>query len=395
MIDDVEAKNDASIWDIYYHMRIDTRSDDLLKDQSSKLAELSATWDTWKQSKYGSLLRFCDTATLADVRTMWLFYSGTRTTAENSSINNRLESAIEAARKMKVSPEDGLVLTGFRSAVPTQRFAFADMDALHKQFWANGTLDPTTEEPTKTTLPNRMFLVDDDETSTLHYGTDPLLGFHLATAFARLKPHSPSQLQRKGSDQLQKVIDTARMEFKQWAASFRRRIGSITVRFFVGDAIAFAHTLQHTRASGSATAGFHRNTYHFEPLALIESDYSPTGSAPLTFDVIDTSNLCDHLGALNVLTAVSPLLANSLASTVYTEVIPKSAKSRKEMMDAMLCGDTPTVSTLLALFPAEYWTNASCVSYGDEASTDAFNDPQQANQPTSASVGNQMFLRVA
>lgn len=106
------------------------------------------------------------------------------------------------------------------------------------------------------------------------------------------------------------------------------------------------------------------------------------------------SNLCDHVGPLNLLTAVSPLLSNELASTLYTEVIPKTTKSRKEILDTMLCGDTPTVSTLLALFPAEYWTNASCVSYRDECLLDAIDDLRLSAEQLGTRKG-QMFLRIA
>ncbi|POS69961.1 MYND finger [Diaporthe helianthi] len=392
--DDVDAKNDTSIWNIYYQMRIDKKSDDLLKAQSSKLAKLSATLDTWKQSKYGSQLRFCDTATLADVRTMWLFYSSGRTKAEASEINKRLDVAINSANKMKKLRTDGPILTGIRAVAPAHSLAINDVDTLHKRYWTHGTLDSMTGQTAKTMLPNRMFLAGHG-ISTLHYGLDPLLGFHLATAYAPVEPKSPLYNPEKGSDQLKNVVNTARREFAQWAASFRKRAGSITLRFFAGDAIAFAYTLQHVRASGNTTAGFYRDRYHFESLNLVESDCSATASAPLLFDAIDTSNLCDHVGGLNLLTAVSPLLNNNLTATLYTEVLQTASNSRKEVMDTLLCGDTPTVSTLLGLFPAEYWTNASCASYGDEAFLDVRKETQPTSQQSSQPYRGQMFLRVA
>lgn len=394
IIDDVDAKNDASIWNIYYHMRIDKKADGILQAQAKKLVALSDTMDTWKQSRYGSQLKFCDTATLADARTMWSFYSSSRDKADTSVINKRLQTIVDTANKMKDSRGAAVVMTGFRSAAPAHIGAMKDMDALHKRFWNNGTVDPATKASAKAKLPNLMFLTVDG-TPILHYGTDPLLGFHLTTAYAPLEPKSQFSIPETGSGQLQKVVDAARLEFKRWAASFRKHPGAITLRFLAGDAIAFAHTLQHTRASGSPTAGLYRDRYQFQPLTLMESDYSATGSAPLRFDVVDTSNLCDHVGPLNLLTAVSPLLLNKLASTLYTEVIPKATKSRKEVLNTMLCGDTPTVSTLLALLPAEYWTNASCVSYGDESLLDALHELLPPSQPVDTKSTGQMFLRIA
>jgi hypothetical protein len=49
-----------------------------------------------------------------------------------------------------------------------------------------------------------MFVTD---TSTIHYGTDPLLGFHLATAYAPLTKESP--LRRWDKDRF-KLVEVAR-----------------------------------------------------------------------------------------------------------------------------------------------------------------------------------------
>lgn len=394
IINDVDAKHDISIWNIYYQMRIDEKCDNLLKTQATKLVALSATMDTWKQSKYGSQLKFCDTATLADARTMWLFYSSIRGKAATSVVNKRLETVVDTSERMKDSRDMGVLIASFRSAAPAHARSVMDMDALYKRFWKYGTVDHAVEASLEAKLPNPMFLTLDG-TSFLHYVTDPLLGFHLVTAYAPLEPQSQFYIPDNLSSQLQKVVDAARLEFRQWAASFRRRAGTITLRFLAGDAIAFAYTLQQARASGSPTAGFYRDRYQFEPLVLMESDYGATGSAPLLFDVVDTSNLCDHAGSLNLLTAVSPLLLNKLASTVYTNVISMVVNSREKVLDAMLCGDTPTVSTLLALFPVEYWTNASCVSYGDNTFVDSVGELRVPSQLSVASNKGQGFLRIA
>lgn len=391
ILDDTDAQHDTLIWNIYYHMRLDRASDDLLQAQAKKLIALSTTIESWQQSKYGTQLKICDTATLADARTMWSLYSSSRNDTGKTTIQKRLQAAVDIAKKTK-DERQGLVITGIRSASPAHIHAFVDVDSLHQHFWKEGTTDVAHKVVNKAELPNPMFLTVDD-TSTLHYGTDPLLGFHLAPAYMPLEPQSPLHVSKETNKytQLQRVVDTARLEFKQWVASFRKHAGTITVRFFVGDAIAFAHTLHHSRATGSPIAGFYRENYQLQPLELLDGDYGATGSAPVVFDIVDTSNVCDHVGPLNLLTAVSPLLRNKLAATLYTEVIPNlKAKNRKEIVDIMLCGDTPTISTLLALFPVEYWTNAACVSYGDESLFEALKSP--ASNDTTV---QQMYLRVA
>lgn len=118
-----------------------------------------------------------------------------------------------------------------------------------------------------------MFLKPEDE-ATIHYGTDPLIGFHLALAGVPLEAQNP-------------LFQT-----------------------------------------------------------LKESPDYITGNAPLIFDVIDTSNLCDHLHPLVLLAAVTPLLRNTVSSILYTEVMIKRNRRPTEILENLLCGDIPTVVNL-------------------------------------------------
>ena len=143
---------------------------------------------------------------------------------------------------------------------------------------------------------------------------------------------------------------------RDWAESYRKHAANITLRFFVGHAISFAYTLQNKRATGAATAKWYQHVDGFQPLVLDGSDYHSPPTAPLTFDVIDTSNLVDHLGGLVLLTAAAPLLRHSLSATLSTEVLGRPTK-QNVVLTRMLCGDMPTISTVLGLFPVSYWTD--------------------------------------
>ncbi|KAI1159768.1 hypothetical protein F5B18DRAFT_635582 [Nemania serpens] len=213
--------------------------------------------------------------------------------------------------------------------------------------------------------PNPTFLAMEHR-AMIHYGTDPLLGFHLAAAYAPLRPDDPVSDQIKDLPRLEKVVAVARIEFRHWISSYRKRAADIRIRFFTGDAISFAHTLQHKRATKSDTAHWYRNRHGLQPLILDGPDYTSL-AAPLDFDVIDTSNLCDHIGSLTLLTAISPLLRNHASSILFTEVLVKRNRTHQQVFDDILCGHVPTVSTLLDLFPVEYWTNTSSTSQADEA----------------------------
>jgi hypothetical protein len=158
----------------------------------------------------------------------------------------------------------------------------------------------------------------------------------------------------------------------------------LTIRIFAGDAIAVCHSLQHGRSNEHGSSNWHRSPYCMEPLTLDEKRLGP-----LSFDIIDSSNLADHLGSLNLLVATSPLLKESVFATLYTESLVAQEKDREVFRARMLCGDFPTMSILLGLVPMEYWINASAISTVEE-------NMMNSMSPISASDAGQtqMFCRM-
>ncbi len=374
LLDDVNGLNDTAIWSIYYHLYLDDRSLTLLQTQSKKLHDLSGSIDSWRDSRYGKLIRFGDTVTLKRIREVWGSYATSDLTEdENLAYEKRFKAGIQKAvdaRNRLMGP--ALVITGYRSAAPVGAQSLLDLPHLFQHFWDHGVTDKDPSTLSKAKHSNPMFSSLVTDTFTLHYGTDPILGFHLATAYVSLSPDSPLYRQTP-LGHLQKLVAAARIQFQAWAVSFRSKASqNMTIRFFVGDALALSHTLQHRRATGTDDlAHWYRTPYHLESLILDGSDYNNTGKAPLLFNVIDTSNLSDHLGSINILVATSPLLANSISATLYTEFLVKVADDHKDWIDTLLCGHFPTVSTLLGLFPVEYWTNATAISSVDDGIVDS------------------------
>lgn len=90
-------------------------------------------------------------------------------------------------------------------------------------------------------------------------------------------------------------------------------------------------------------------------------DYKEPALAPLTFDIIDTSNLTDHIGTLNVLSATSLLLTQTPCVTLYTEVLVRKTGDNLTIMDQLLSGHCPTIALLLGLIPPGYWMNATTI----------------------------------
>ncbi|KAI0165685.1 hypothetical protein GGR57DRAFT_448366 [Xylariaceae sp. FL1272] len=263
-----------------------------------------------------------------------------------------------------------------------------DLHDLHQHYWKYGTTELKSDIRSASTHPNPAIVTVGDG-AVIHYGTDPLFGFHLAGVDAPLDSTDASinRLPR-----LEKYAALARAEFSQWMVSFREHChdDSIRLRFFTGDAVAFAHTLQHKRVSSVNTAHWYRDRYGVSPLVLDGTDYSSGAGAPVEFDVIDTSNLCDHLGSLTLLTASAPLLRDHASAVLYTEVLAKNHKSYRQVLDELLCGHVPTLSTLLGLFPTEYWSNTSPISIGDERMFDTLTQAVSKEE-----TGGQMFLRTS
>jgi hypothetical protein len=78
------------------------------------------------------------------------------------------------------------------------------------------------------------------------------------------------------------------------------------------------------------------------------------------FNVIDTSNLLDHVGVLNILAVTFPILQRTPCATLYTEGL--SGSSPGDTLPQQLCGDFATIGLLLGLIPVSFvsqFTNRS------------------------------------
>lgn len=367
IIDYTDGSKDKSIWNIYYHLLLDKESLELLHIQAQKLTSLSTSIQEWHTTKYGRLLRMCDQGTLLRVRRIWNSY-GSPTVSRNDTAkpDQCLDSQIQKARDMQsLQLGRGMNLTGFRSAAPLSVLALEDLAKLFQHFWKYGVTDTDPSSLSQSKFSNPMFTSSSEDAFTLHYGTDPLLGFHLATAYASLAPGSPFKI--LAESQSPKAVAAAQLQCQEWSSSFRKCQNKSTIRFFAGDALAFCHTLQHMNTTGDRSqSNWYRDLYHLEPLILDSKDYNPEGNAPLLFNVIDTSNLQDHLGAINLLVATSPLLEHTIFATLYTEALVKKQEDLKKLVDSILCGHFPTLSILFGLIPIEYWTNFTATSSVEE-----------------------------
>ena len=393
LIADGDDKGVETLWSVYYDFYMTGPARLALRLQAKKLYDASESMDAWQQSQYGSYLRFCDTDSLADVRKMWHFYAQGDGEGEDEDIDRRLKSVLQPIAQQRAqnkNPGEGpsKFIGTFRATIPTSINTLDDLDALHKRYWEHGSLKPEGAK-----YPNPMFLTLGDE-ATFHRGTDPLHGFHLAPAYAPLHPDSPWAAVTQGLAQPEAVVAVAQKEFEDWITSFRKNLSNMTLRFCVGDALSMAHTLHQLRMTGADRAGWYRNQYCVQLLILNGPDYAAK-KAPLDFDVIDTSNLCDYVGPLCLFAATSRLLRSQPTSILYAEVHLKRGRTYQEIIEDMLCGDVPIMSSFLGLFPLEFCTNTSSISYLSETLYDVIAEVRQPGAASTIKTSDQIYLRTS
>ncbi|EGN93494.1 hypothetical protein SERLA73DRAFT_115908 [Serpula lacrymans var. lacrymans S7.3] len=345
------------IWDIFYHFYLDDSTSSLLVDQSQKLVKLSKDLSTWESSEYGTFLRMCTDRTLSDLRGYWSSYASTGTFTHEKQIRMR-KAFSESIR----SAGDGTLLgggynfTGGRSAGPMSAYILRVVADQFRRYWKTGT---TSSDAESLTHVNPTFVYSSKgDRFLVHYGTDPLLSFHLAEAYTNMRD-TPKPTE---SVTVEDVVSVARAQFRRWCTSFVNvlRAGDprplVTVRFFVGDALSFCRALRCCNITRTTVTPIYNAPWSVSRLELNDNDYGANAlsPAPTEFNVIETSNIMDHVGLLNVLIAASPLLIPSTSSTLLTEALLSSGNDPFTGILKRVCADLPTLSLLIGLIPSTF-----------------------------------------
>ncbi|KAJ0124535.1 hypothetical protein J7T55_005873 [Diaporthe amygdali] len=354
------------VWNVYYHLLLDEQSAEILLAHLTHLLAASNSLKDWKTSEFGGKFRFSNNSTLRSVRDMWAAYAESLGKKDRSQYRADFETALQHSKDNKdaIFGRQGLVYGGARAAAPLgmQALASEELRVALDSWWEKGT---TSAVPANANIPNPLFAVSLSEYSVLAHGGDPILGYHLATANAHLTAKSP--LRHLHDNPSSAIVRAAQDQFTEWSQAFvdmTRK--NVVLRFVSADALSFCHTLQHHLETDQASGHFYRRQLTMESLELDADEYGSESTTPKQFDIIDTSDLSDYLGALNVLVSGSPLLKPVPWATLYTETMQKGTEGEKAAFEELLCAPTRTISTLLGLSPVEYWTNATAVSNVDD-----------------------------
>ena len=339
----------------------------MVLNQCQVLVDLSSDIDTWNNSKYGAFLRFSSLHSLSTIRKHWTLYIETKNFSKGEMDALRAEFRKGSCAKDSIGSKIGLGLSAVRSSGP---LCSESKDITLNQFDHYWTTGVTFDEPDKVAKANEVnptFIYSAMmKTLPLPYGSNPILPFHLAGIIA---PISGSQSDDgvSASGLVQGAVD----EFKSWCLAFNKRIKEgppLVIRFLVGDPIAVCRALHYCATNCSVDPGLYTAPWSATLIKLDGGDYeeSTSSRAPLLFNVIDTSNLTDSIGLLNILVPCRPLMQTSPSSVIYTNTSHSDDQDdgiARDDFPESLCGNLSVLSIILDLIPVSYISNFTSHCY--------------------------------
>ncbi|KAH0366923.1 hypothetical protein KCU65_g4946, partial [Aureobasidium melanogenum] len=366
------------LWRTYYHFYVTSADLSWIREHCKQLLAVFESITTWNNSIFGSSLRFTTEASLSQVRRIWTLYSKTRTTQDDVKVRNVIKSMYGSY----YSTKDGLriAIHSVRSAGAHGLSAAEPLNEAFHNFWKTGVvagndrdLSILVQDYGGRVNPLMAISPAGSTQFNVHYGADPLAGFHLAEVFDL--PHTKATIKNS-------LASLVKSQFSTWCRAFSSRVAtsSVNIMHHCGDAVNFSHALQAIEGSNTLSSF----TYSYS---------KPWSAVPLElplnvvtrYDIIDTSNVMDHVGLLNLLIAVVPLLSTRHDSVLYTENLLQSAKESVKALETLLHSDVTMMSLLFGVAPVGYLLGTM---------TDSTHAEQQMAMCTSSEKGRQKQYRM-
>jgi hypothetical protein len=335
------------IWNIFFHFYLDKDSHSVLVEQCKKLVEVSGSLRHWNASIYGPLIKMCTEYTLEEVRRHWSLY------IDMPHLPPERAKALRDlfTKQSKISSQKYKnIISPARSAGPLILQAIQVSSEQFKNYWSTGTTFTNPKQIEAARLLNPTFVYSlGGEGCSVYHATDPLVPFHLAALFGN----------RRGPVSIADAVRAAKAQFNDWCSAFHTSIsstpaGSVIIRLILGEATVVCRALQAFAAAGTLNLGVSVAQWKTKLVQLSKDEYI-SGNAPVAFNVIDTSNMDDHIGLLNVLIATTPLLSMSAQpSVLYSEsLLVRGQDATKEFVER-LYADITVFGLLVGLCPVDY-----------------------------------------
>ncbi|KAL8801603.1 MAG: hypothetical protein Q9182_004333 [Xanthomendoza sp. 2 TL-2023] len=364
-----------NIWNIFYHMLISEADLFILQEHTTKLLKASESLEKWLTSSYGDFIQLINAATLKELRQYWTQY---KTIDVSGKINTDVRDGMSQRTKDLGTLE---FFQGVRSAGPLWMSGMEVCSYVYRKYWETGVAGGNSTDYKELNgkgrgLANPMFVVSSAPSGkfAVHYGSEPLLGFHLAETFREL--HTGEKLALAA--QSDRLVEMGKAQFNEWCGNFALFVEHrrFCVQLFSGDAVALCYQLQLGIACGRQgdQASFYSKPWKLQPLHLDghvghdQSNWPPLGG----FDVIDTSNLSDHIGLINMVAATAPLMRRRQTSILCTESLLAASDSADSALPAALGTDVATFSLLVGLAPIGLLAGVTLEAVSSEAALQSF-----------------------
>lgn len=360
----------TELWDLFYHFYVPPEFLSILRTHAADLVEASKSTEQWASSPYGKYIQYVDKATLQELRRYWTRYA---------SMEEFPQARTAIAQRSK---EIGSMqfATGIRSAGPFWFNAMETMGYVYREFWKTGVVAGNSDDLSRLNGKgevNPMFAVSSAASRdfAVHYGAEPLLGFHLPEAFQEEIPKKRGA----ASELAKRAVAIAKSQFKAWCENFSDYVSNdrVHVSFFCGEALALSHDLQ-LAITLDQKRGHVARTY-VKPWSacplLLDGNVNRNASGDLhcdPFHVIDTSNVGDHVGFINILSATAPLLLRNASSVLYTESLLMASKEVSASLSTLLGSDVATFSLLIGLAPSGLLTGVTLDAVSNETALFTF-----------------------
>ncbi|KAK1041061.1 hypothetical protein LTR74_018643, partial [Friedmanniomyces endolithicus] len=354
-------------WEFYYHLVISDKALAALQAHLVALLNSVRTIEDWQKSAYAAHLKFLSKSTLVEVAKFWRLYL-------NACIQEtKGRHILEESRRLfsqRGFDGEGIFLHGGRCAgihALSTRCSKALSDAF-RGYWKTGVVagnqsDVSALENCHGGFANPLFRLSSAPLANfaVHYGSDPLLGYHLAGVFDDTTASTSAMVEH--------LATGAKGQFVQWCENFRQHVQLKTMKlyFHCGEAVSLCYALQHKMCRHSSVAkSLHRYSRPW-CATLLQLDAHAHLDACGPFDVIDTSNMSDHVGFLNLMPATVPLLGTKPTSVLYVETLLRSSNKTSEYLPTILHADIATFCLIAGVAPTIYLTGSTSESFASEA----------------------------
>lgn len=332
----------SKAWSVFYERSFDESTMSLLVKCATELQSVGDSLEAWHGTEFGRMFRFCDSSTYAIVRDIWALYL-------KGKVGQDAETKMTASQATKCS---GVFATAASQAQPCALDAMSNImvhSALFTAYSKGPSPHYTGQLPSEQMYFNPTMFRGVNQGADLHYGLDPSCGFHISAVYLPSKTvstNAPSRSTLSTKVDMERIHSACFGQFSDWCRAFKKSAadGKIVIQSFCGDMLDLSQALLYSRRNGFEKEGVIGN--------LAPQYIKILPEVPLEYDYIDTSNVCDHIGLLNVLLACRELLCEGPNSTIATEflcTVAEGASERDGMLKEVLRTDLPTFAAITGL----------------------------------------------